>query len=115
MAEIITNPNNIQLDTSTQINYVQITSSTKSGDNLFYCNRPEPVTATNIAENDKFLCKGLFSGNGRIYTWHQNKAGGAIRHYILVNNPNSYSITVNATKINNTKVSTSTAQADAPA
>ncbi|MCP1311357.1 hypothetical protein [Paenibacillus tyrfis] len=71
-------------------------SASFSGGFLFYSNNPESVTPPAIADSGCWLNRQQVSGNGQIYTWHQNDTGNSITSAITIYNPNNFTINVNS-------------------
>lgn len=75
----------------------------KSGGFLFYCNSPEAVTSSALADSGYFMNKYTAMGSGQVYSWHRNTTSGALNAQLRIYNPNSYAINVASSNYGLTK------------
>lgn len=70
-----------------------------SGDSFFYCNNPETIDYSDLADSGKFLTRNGVLGEGSLYTWHCNNTQRTIHSVILIYNPDTVPIHVTLTNI----------------
>ncbi|MGK9250229.1 hypothetical protein [Paenibacillus humicus] len=74
----------------------------QGGGYLFYCDNPETIRPTDLADAGKYLNQATVNGAGQVYLWHENGTTGNITHCLLIYNPNSHSITVSSSNYGKT-------------
>lgn len=104
MASLMTGENQVDMSKSTffqNTNDLQDRCSVvrTETEGFFYCNNPETVTFSDLADSGKYLTYNGVVSSGQLYTWHFNDTGKTISSVILVYNPHSFPIKVDFTNI----------------
>ncbi|WP_248924789.1 hypothetical protein [Paenibacillus hamazuiensis] len=74
----------------------------QGGGYLFYCDNPETIRPSDLADAGRYLNQAYVNGAGQVYLWHENGTPGTITHCLLIYNPNNHSITVSSSNYGKT-------------